>query len=116
MKTEAVHEVGGEGAAGPRRHLRPARAGTPRVIPLLYGFHILWCRVESSLPLTRYRLYRRDEISEPTLVAELSPEVNDYWDFTARRGSRYAYSVAAANPLGEGALSDEAPGVFPADT
>jgi hypothetical protein len=98
---------------GPRPPLRPGRPGRPRLIPLLYGFQVVWRRPYCPLPLTRYRLYRRDDVSAPVLVAELTPEVHDYWDFTTRPGTRYAYSVAAANPLGEGARSDEAVGVLP---
>ena len=103
-------EVERESGAEERPHLRPDRPGRPSVIPLLYGFQIRWRPPACRLPLTRYRLYRREAKSDPILVAELSPEVHVYWDFTAHPGTRYAYSITAANPLGEGARSDEAVG------
>jgi len=87
--------------------LLPLPVETLEVSPLLYGFQVTWVPVESVLPLTRYRLFRRDGDSTPSLIAELGSGARSYCDFSATGRIRYSYSIVAANPLGEGPASIE---------
>lgn len=88
----------------------PSYPSGPRglaLTPLLYGFRLEWERPRTVLPVTGYRVYRRVQKEQATLLAEIIPAAESYCDLTVNGEGHYSYSVTALTPAGESPRSSE---------